>query len=208
MKYKKFSKSSKNWLRRNSKDKNVLTSIEKNLISRSWFKIHEINLKSCIFKKNINVIDLGSSPGGWSKYASKYTKNGGRIISCDINNMKFTNNIHFYKGNLLNKSFLNLFLNKISIYNIDLLMSDMSPNISGNKCVDDCNTINLLNLSFNICKKIFLKKGIYVTKAFEGKYLNKHIKILKNFFINIKIHKLKSSYSSSRELFIVCKGIR
>ncbi|WP_343183909.1 RlmE family RNA methyltransferase [Buchnera aphidicola (Ceratovacuna keduensis)] len=206
MKYKKFSKSSKIWLKRNSINKNVLISKEKKLVSRSWFKIHEINLKSNIFKNNMNIIDLGSSPGGWSKYASKYIKNKGNIISCDINNMKFTNNIIFYKGNLLNKKFLKLFLKKISIYNIDVLMSDMSPNISGNKCVDNCNIINLLNLSFKICKKIFLKNGIYIVKAFEGTYLNKYIKILKDFFINVKIYKLKSSYNSSRELFIVGKG--
>ncbi|WP_343154641.1 RlmE family RNA methyltransferase [Buchnera aphidicola (Pseudoregma panicola)] len=207
MKYKNFSKSSTIWLKRNFKDKNVLIAKEKKLISRSWFKIEEINLKSKIFKKNMNIVDLGSSPGGWSKYASKHIGSNGNIISCDINNMKFTNNIIFYKGNLLNKKFLKLFLKKISIYNIDVLMSDMSPNISGNRCVDNFNIINLLNLSFKICKKIFFKNGIYITKAFEGEYLNKYIKILKDFFVNIKIYKLKSSYNSSRELFIVGKGI-
>ncbi|WP_343189811.1 SAM-dependent methyltransferase [Buchnera aphidicola] len=208
MKYRKFSKSSKIWLNRNSKNQYVLMTKKKNLISRSWFKIHEINVRNNIFKKNMNIVDLGSSPGGWSKYVSKYINNKGKLISCDIKKMKFLKNIMFYKGNLFNKKFLEYFLRQINKNRIDVLMSDMSPNISGHSCVDINNSIKLLELSFYICKNIFFKKGIYIVKAFDGKGLNEFIKILKNFFISVKINKLKSSYKNSKELFIIGRGIK
>ncbi|WP_343188957.1 SAM-dependent methyltransferase [Buchnera aphidicola (Chaitoregma tattakana)] len=208
MNYKRFSKSSTIWLQRNFRDKYVLEAKEKKLISRSWFKLHEINLKEKIFEKNMNVVDLGCSPGGWSKYVSRYVSPGGRIISCDIRNMHAINNVIFYKGDLLDKNFLSYFLNNVIKMSTDVLMSDMSPNFSGNKCVDISNSINLLKLSFSICKKIFLKRGIYIVKVFEGKGLQKYIKILKKFFKKLKIYKLKTSYNKSRELFVVGRGIK
>ncbi|WP_343188080.1 RlmE family RNA methyltransferase [Buchnera aphidicola (Ceratoglyphina bambusae)] len=206
--YKNFSTSSKIWLKKNFKDKFVKESIEKKLRSRSWFKLDEINAKERIFKNNMTIVDLGSYPGGWSKYASKYIKKNGKIISCDIKNMNFIDGVTFYKGDLLNKKFLKYFISVIKNIGVDVIMSDMSPNITGNKCVDSQNSTNLLKISFYICKKIFIKKGTYISKIFQCKDFNNNINVLKNFFINLKTFKLKSSRSNSSELFVVGKGIK
>lgn len=202
---KKRSKSSKIWLRRNFKDKFVIEAKKKNLRSRSWFKLDEIQKKEKIFYPGLKVLDLGSSPGGWSKYAINCLGKKGLVIACDILPMKNIKNVEFIQGNIKDKFFFKTLINRCNLEKISVVMSDMSPNISGIPTIDIPNSIKLLNLSLMICLKIITSKGIFLSKVFQGKNLDIFLKKIKLIFKTVKILNLNSSRFNSRELYIIAK---
>lgn len=202
---KKRSKSSKIWLRRNIKDKFVIIAKKKKLRSRSWFKLDEIQKKEKIFYPGLKVIDLGSSPGGWSKYAASCLGRKGLVIACDILPMKNMNNVEFIQGNIKDNFFFKNFVKRCNLEKISVVMSDMSPNISGIPIIDIPNSIKLLNLSLLICLKTIMPKGTFLSKVFQGKNLDDFLKKIKLLFKKVKILNLRSSRSNSRELYIIAK---
>ncbi|BBA84576.1 ribosomal RNA large subunit methyltransferase E [endosymbiont of Euscepes postfasciatus] len=176
-----------------------------NLRSRSWFKIYEINNKFNLFKKYMNVIDLGSSPGGWSLFLSKYIKVNS-IYACDIIYMKSLYNVNFFKGDLNNINDYNNFINFIKHDKVNAVISDMLSNTSGFKLIDNYNNINFLNIAFKISLKKLLKGGFLITKFLQNPNINLFIKKISLYFNEIKIFKPNSSKSFSREFYIIAKN--
>lgn len=197
---KKFNNSSK-WIYNHINDFYVKYSYKNKLRSRSWFKLKEIDEKNNIFKLGMKVIDLGSFPGGWSKYAISKVGLKGSVISFDKKFMNKIKGVNFIQGDINKKDILNKILNFKK--KIHVLISDMSPNISGIKFVDDIKIIKLIKLSLNIAKKVLLKKGIFIVKAFQGIKLDYYIKKIKLFFLKVYLYKPNSSRSSSREIYII-----
>ncbi|QTJ62945.1 RlmE/FtsJ family methyltransferase [Candidatus Nardonella dryophthoridicola] len=180
------------------------------LISKSWFKIYEIDKKFNIFKNNTNIIDLGSYPGGWIKYIIDNFKNI-KIFSCDIKNIEIKNkNIFFIKGDIY-KTY-NLLINIINNKNIcrvDTIISDICHKITGHNDIDIIKIIDFINLSLKLCNDILKNKGNLVFKCFNG---SKDIKLIinkiKKMFNIIKIIKPISSNKNSKEFYIVCKNFK
>ncbi|BBA85372.1 ribosomal RNA large subunit methyltransferase E [endosymbiont of Sipalinus gigas] len=177
------------------------------LKSRSWFKIKEINNREKIFYDNIKIVDLGSSPGGWSKFASDYTSNS-IIFSCDILDNGLYKKCFFFKCNILKKNSYNDFINFIKVKYINLILSDMSPNISGNKIIDSKNIYDLYKVCINLCIDKLIFNGCMVIKLFYGYYTELIIKEIKNLFNYIKILKPVSSKKKSSEFYIVAKNFK
>lgn len=202
---KKHSKSSKIWLKRNFKDKLVIEARKKKLRSRSWFKLYEIQKKEKIFYSGMKVLDLGSSPGGWSKYAVSCLGEKGFVIACDILPMKNIKNVEFMKGNIEDEFFLKNLIKRCKLEKISVVMSDISPNISGISIIDMPNSIKLLNLALMICLKTITPKGVFVFKVFQGENLNVFLKKIKLVFKKVKILNLCSSRYKSRESYIIAK---
>ncbi|WP_343189320.1 RlmE family RNA methyltransferase [Buchnera aphidicola] len=197
---KKFNNSSQ-WIHNHINDFYVKYSYKNKLRSRSWFKLKEIDKKNNIFKSGMKVIDLGSFPGGWSKYVISKVGFKGLVIAVDKKFMNVIKGVNFIQGDINKKDILNKILSFKK--KIHVLISDMSPNISGIKFVDDIKIIKLIKISLNISKKVLLKKGIFIVKAFQGIKLDYYIKKIKLFFLKVYLYKPNSSRSSSREIYII-----
>ncbi len=197
-----FKKNNKN---KKKKYKYKKLSLKYNLISKSWFKLFEINKKYKIFKKNDNIINLGSSPGGWTKLIKEKIKIKGKIFCCDILKSKKINNVKFIKGNICNKKIFNLIIKKTKKYKINNIISDISPNITGINEIDDPKNKKIIKTILNLCKKKLIYKGNLIIKIFLGKNFSKFFKKIKKMFNIIKIFKPKSSSYFSKEIYIIAK---
>ncbi|QJC36190.1 hypothetical protein GJT99_01555 [Enterobacteriaceae endosymbiont of Donacia cincticornis] len=207
--YKK-NKKSRLWLKKNFKDfyiKKVKKNINK-FRSRSWFKLEQIEIIDKIFKKNMILIDLGSSPGGWSSFASSKIGNKGKIIAFDILPMNFIKNVNFYQGNIYDSIFVNRILKKINKIKVDMIMSDLSPNISGIKEIDIPHIIRLNELVLNLCYSYLRNNGIFLIKTFQCKEFNKYYNKINSIFKVVKVRKPNASRSQSSEIYIVAKGYK
>ena len=151
--------------------------------SRAAFKLIQIDDKENILKKNLNIVDLGCAPGGWSQVASKKLDGTGSIVAIDILDMPKIKGVKFIKSDL--RDFEETKLNKP----IDIVISDIAPNISGIGLVDNANMIDLLEIELSIVDKTLVKGGNYLAKCFQGEsleFLKKEINKRFNFFKRIK----------------------
>ena len=165
--------------------------------SRAAFKLIQIDDKENILKKNLNIVDLGCAPGGWSQVASKKLNGTGSIIAIDILDMPKIKGVKFIKSDL--RDFEETKLNKP----IDIVISDIAPNISGVGLVDNANMIDLLEIELSIVDKTLVKGGNYLAKCFQGEsleFLKKEINTRFNFFKRIKP---SASRNSSNEIYLL-----
>ena len=165
--------------------------------SRAAFKLIQIDDKENILKKNLNIVDLGCAPGGWSQVASKKLNGTGSIIAIDILDMPKIKGVKFIKSDL--RDFEETKLNKP----IDIVISDIAPNISGVGLVDNANMIDLLEIELSIVDKTLVKGGNYLAKCFQGEsleFLRKEINKRFNFFKRIKP---SASRNSSNEIYLL-----
>ncbi|WP_343128056.1 SAM-dependent methyltransferase [Buchnera aphidicola (Takecallis taiwana)] len=205
---KKHSYSSIRWLKRNFKDHFVKSARLNNLRSRAWFKLHDIHLKYCLFYRGMNVIDLGSAPGSWSKYAINIIGRNGHIISCDINTMSPIPGVYFLQGNILKEEIFSKILNRIKNKKIHLVMSDMSPNITGIPSIDIPKSLTLAKLAMKIAMLTLYQKGTLLVKVFQGLGFLDFLNKLGFFFNTIKICKPNASRNHSREVFILARDFK
>ena len=201
----KKSKISKNWLIKNSRDFYTRESKVQGYRSRAVFKLMELNQKFKFIKKNSLLIDLGSSPGSWSQFVSSHIIKG-KILAVDILPMKEINNVSFIKGDFLD----DIIYKKISGFfnaKVDVILSDMAANTSGNKELDSYRTGELCLNAMNLSKKILNNDGVFISKLFMGSIFQEIDKIAKKSFKNVVKYKPLSSKKESKEIYIYCKGI-
>ena len=198
-------KSSKNWLIKRNKDLYFRQSKIQGYRSRSAFKLIEINNKFKFLKKNTSLLDLGSSPGGWSQVASKEISKG-RILAVDIKSMEKINNVDFIKGDFRK----NEICGKIMTYfnnKTDVVLSDAAENTTGNKTLDSYRTGELCENAMNLAKKILVRDGVFLSKIFMGSTFKEINEKAKKCFKRVVIYKPLSSKKESKEIYIFCKGI-
>ena len=201
----KKNKISKNWITKQSKDLYFRESKIQGYRSRAVFKLIEMNKKFKFLKKNSLIIDLGSSPGSWSQYASKEIRNG-KILAVDIISMKEIDKVKFMKGDFLD----NNIYEKIAIYfnsKIDVVLSDMAANTSGNKELDTYRTGELCLNAMNLSKKILRDDGVFLSKLFMGSIFKEIDETAKKSFKRVVKYKPLSSKKESKEIYIYCKGV-
>ena len=201
----KKNKISKNWINKQKRDIYVRESKIQGYRSRSAFKLIEIDKKFSLFKKNIKFLDLGAAPGGWAQVASKNIKNG-KILSVDIKYMDPIDNVDFLKGDFTDTKIQEKIFNYFGT-RIDLLVSDMALNTTGNKNLDSFTTGNLSILAMDFASNILKKEGIFVSKIFMGSIFDEIRKKAEKVFKNIKIFKPSSSRKESKENYIICKNL-
>ncbi|CAL4324228.1 RlmE family RNA methyltransferase [Buchnera aphidicola] len=201
--YKKVSKSSHRWLLEHFNDKYVKEAQKNRLRSRSWFKLEEIDKKNKLFRSGMHVLDLGSSPGGWSQYAVSKIGKKGHVIAFDILPMKKIIGVDFFQIDFFNKKKLQLMLNNFSNSNFNVIMSDMAPNMTGCSFIDMPRIIEICNIALKISNCLLSRNGILLLKSFQGEGFNDFFSQMKLFFSKIKIFKPKTSRARSREIFIL-----
>ncbi len=202
----KKNKISKNWIIKQKRDIYVRQSKIEGYRSRAVYKLQEINEKFKVLRNGIQVVDLGAAPGSWSQFISRKFKNS-KIVSIDIKEIEEIENTFQIKGDftdeLQKKKIIDYFGSKI-----DVVLSDMAVNTTGNKNVDSLVTgelsIEALKFSINTLKKA----GIFVSKIFMGSTFNEILQIAKKNFKKVHIFKPPSSRKDSKESFIICKYLR
>ena len=201
----KKNKISKNWLTKQKKDPFFRKSKTQGYRSRSAFKLIEMNQKFKFMKKNLSLLDLGSCPGGWSQVARKEIVNG-KILAIDVKPMEKIDNVDFINGDF---SDVNV-CNKIMLYfnnKVDVVLSDMAANTSGNKTLDSYRTGELCINAMDLAKKILVRDGVFLSKLFMGSIFNEINEKAKNSFKNVVRYKPLSSKKESKEIYIFCKGV-
>ena len=201
----KKNKISKNWLAKQKKDLYFKQSKIQGYSSRAAFKLIEMDKKFKFLKKNTNLLDLGSSPGGWSQVARKKILNG-KILAVDLQLMKKISGVDFIQGDFedieINKKILSYFAKKA-----DVVLSDMAANTTGNKDMDSFRTGDLCLKAMDLSSKILSINGIFLSKIFMGSVFSEINKKANKLFSKVVKYKPISSKSESKEIYIFCKGI-
>ena len=201
----KKNKISKNWLAKQNKDQFFKQSKIQGFRSRSAFKLIEMNKKFKFLKKSLALIDLGSSPGGWSQVARKEILNG-KILAVDVKPMEKINRVDFIQGDFCDMKVYE----KIIVYfnnKIDVVLSDMAANTSGNKMLDSYKTGELCLNAIDFAKKVLSREGIFLSKMFMGSIFKEINEKAKKSFKKVVIYKPLSSKKESKEIYIFCKNI-
>ncbi len=204
---KKLKKSSKLWISRQNNDFYVKEAKARGYRSRSAFKLIEINKKFKFLKNNLNIVDLGSAPGGWSQVCSEINKNG-KTLSIDILDMDKIDNVFFYKKDFNEIDFFDFVNNFFENNKVDLVLSDMAVNTTGNKDLDAIKTNSIALDVVNLSRVILKPKSSLLVKIFSGKDENILIKNAKDSFKNIERIKPDSSRKESREMYLLCSDLK
>lgn len=205
---KKRSRSSKRWIYEHFKDKYFFDKFKKQVCSRSWFKLDEIQTCSKIFTPGMVVIDLGSAPGGWTQYAVSKVGKSGKVIACDLLPMTKISGACIFQGDFRDKTIVELLCNALNGRKAQVIMSDMCPNISGIALVDTYNSWCLVKAALDFCHKVLIYGGSFIVKIFQGTGFNEYLQKISLNFLEVKIRKPNASRSRSRELFLVAKGYK
>ena len=206
-KNKNLTASSKNWITRQFNDPYTKLAKQKGYRSRSAFKLIEINDKFRFLKNNLNILDLGSAPGGWSQVCAEINKNG-KNLSIDILNMETIDNIFFYKKDFNDSDFLDFINDFFKQNKVDIVLSDMAVNTTGNKDLDAIKTNAIALDVVNLSKLILKTKSALLVKIFSGKDENILIKNAKELFKKIERIKPDSSRKESREMYLLCRDLK
>ncbi len=196
---------SKSWLIKNKRDIFFTQAKIQGYRSRSAFKLIEMNKKFKFLKRNSSLLDLGSSPGGWSQVASKKIVNG-KILAVDIKPMERISRVDFIKGNFCQKDIINKISNYFNHKKVDIILSDMAANTTGNKTLDSFNTGELCLNAMNLAEKILIKDGVFLSKVFMGSIFGEISKKAKKHFKKVINYKPLSSKKESKEIYIFCEG--
>ena len=202
----KKNKISKNWVNKQRRDTYVKQSKVDGYRARSAYKLIEIDDKFKIFKGGITVIDIGAAPGSWSQYAEKVTKSG-RLISIDLKKMEPIGNTVQIQGDFT-EQIIQDEIKKHTTTKVDVVLSDMAVNTTGNKSVDSIVTGELCIEALTFAKEVLKKDGQFVSKIFMGTNFNEIVALAKKNFKETNIFKPPASRKESKESFIICKFLR
>lgn len=208
MSKKKRTASQSRWLQEHFKDVYVQEAHKQGLRSRASFKIEEIQERDRLFKPGYKVVDLGAAPGGWSQYATTCVGENGRVVACDILPMDPIYGVDFLQGDFREQSVLDELLRIVGDTEVDVVMSDMAPNMSGNLAVDQPRAMYLVELAFEMCNQILKKGGSFVVKVFNGEGTEAYLRMLRSAFKEVKVRKPDASRSRSREVYYVGHGFK
>ena len=202
----KKNKISKSWVIRQRRDKYVRQSKLEGYRSRAVYKLKELDEKFKIIKSNLNILDVGSAPGSWTQYLSEKSK-GSKIMSIDLKEVEKIKDVYHVVGDFLdnkNQKIITDYFPK----KIDLVVSDMAVNTTGNKNLDSIQTGELSLMAMDFAVGMLRPKGIFLSKIFMGSTFNEIVENAKKNFKESKIFKPPSSRKDSKESFIICKNLR
>ena len=198
-------KKTNNWYKSHVNDEFVKLANKENWRSRAVYKLKEIDEKYDLISSNSKILDLGSSPGGWSQYASRKHKNI-TITAVDLLKMENLENVNFVQSDI--EDFSKNYIKNGCFDKIDLVMSDIAPNISGIDSADVPAMLSLAEIVTDIALGSLNESGNLLIKLFQGKGTDEYIKETKQFFKKVRIIKPKASRSNSREIYMLASTLR
>jgi 23S rRNA (uridine2552-2'-O)-methyltransferase len=205
---KKRSASSTRWLQEHFSDHYVQQAQKKGLRSRAVFKLDEIQQRDRLLRPGMTVVDLGAAPGGWSQYVVDHLNGQCRVIACDILPMDPIAGVDFLEGDFRDDEVLQTLLSRIGGKSVDVVLSDMAPNMSGNDNVDQPRAMYLIELALDMCHQVMKPGGSFVVKVFHGQGFEEFLKAVRAAFTTVKTRKPDSSRARSREVYLVATGYK
>jgi len=196
------------WLRRQQTDYYVQESKKRGLRSRAGIKLEELQVKDRIFKPGMLVVDLGSAPGGWSQVIRPWLGRHGRLIALDILPMDPLAAVEFIQGDFSEDEVLAQLESVVGDNTIDVVASDIAPNFTGIRGVDQARSMMLAELALAFALEHLKPTGSFVVKGFQGEGYDDFVRTLKSEFKKVVCRKPQSSRSESREVYIVAKERR
>lgn len=176
--------------------------------SRAVFKLKEIQDKDRLIKPGMNIIDLGAAPGGWSQFTRQIIGKKDKIIALDILAMEPLEGVDFIQGDFREQVVLDQLYAVLDGAPVNLVMSDMAPNMSGSKGVDQPRSIYLGELALDTAKTVLTKDGAFLVKLFHGAGFEEFYKEVQQSFVKVAIRKPKASRPRSNEVYILAKGFK
>ena len=202
------SKSSKRWLKEHFDDPYVKKAQADGYRSRAVYKLIEINDKDAIFKKGMTVVDLGAAPGGWSQIAAKQVSTSGRVIALDLLPMDSIAGVDVIQGDFTEDEVYHQLKSIISNEGVDVVISDMAPNMSGNPAVDIPRSMYLVELALDFALSVLKPGGTFLAKIMQGSGFESLLSQARSEFSKVVIRKPQASRPRSREIYLLAKGYR
>lgn len=202
----KLTGSSQRWRQRQERDPYVEQAIREGWRARAVYKLKQINDKERLLKPGVVCVDLGSAPGSWSQLAAKLVGPKGRVVAVDLLPMDAIPDVVFLQGDFTTPETLEALRALVGDKPVDLVMSDMAPNISGNRAVDQPRMLGLLDEALLFAREVLRPGGDLLLKAFQGEGIDGYTRELRSHFKTVKTVKPKASRPESREIYLLARA--
>jgi len=200
------SKSSKRWLAEHFDDAYVKMAQQQGLRSRSAFKLIELQEKHELIRSGMTVVDLGAAPGGWCQVAASLVGDGGRVIGLDILDMEPLPGVVFIDGDFTEDEPLQRLEAELDGEPVDLVLSDMAPNMSGVAAIDQARAMYLAELALEFVREHLKQGGSFVVKLFQGADFDSYVRDVRALFEKVQVKKPKASRPRSKEVYLLARG--
>ena len=198
----------RSWIKQHVKDPYVKQSQVDGYRSRASYKLLEIVEKDRLIRSGMTVVDLGAAPGGWAQVAARLVGHTGRVHALDLLPMDSIAGVDFIQGDFTEEDIFDELLKLIENRPVDLVISDMAPNLSGNKAVDQPAVMYLAELAVELAEKVLTSNGVFIAKLFQGQGFDPFVLQVRTLFNGVSIIKPDASRSRSREVYLVAKGLK
>jgi 23S rRNA (uridine2552-2'-O)-methyltransferase len=198
--------SSSRWKQRQERDPYVERAVREGWRSRAVFKLEQIQAKERLIRQGMQIVDLGSSPGGWSQYAARLVGSRGRIWAVDLLPMEPVPGVEFLLGDFTTAATLEALRSAMRGEKADLVMSDMAPNISGTRAVDQPRSIGLAEEALLFASEVLKPGGAFLVKLFQGEGFPEFVQKVRGEFGAVKLIKPKASRPESREIYMLARN--
>ena len=194
------------WKERQERDPYVQQARREGWRSRAVYKLQQIDTRERLIRPGMTCVDLGAAPGGWSQYAADKLKGRGRIVAIDLLPMDSLPGVDFLQGDFTEAETLEALHALLGGAPVDLVISDMAPNISGNRAVDQPRAMYLVELALDFCREVLRPGGDFVCKLFQGEGFDEFLAAARGSFKRVKVMKPKASRAGSREVYLVARN--
>ena len=203
-------KNSRDWVQRHLSDPYVKRAQAEGFRSRSVYKLTEIDAKEKLVKPGMTVVDLGSAPGGWSQWVVKEVGLKGKLVAIDLLDMEPIKDVHFIKADFSESLGLNAVIAAIGgeTAKVDLVISDMSPNLTGVVITDQARLFTLGELAMEFAIKFLKPNGVFLVKVFQGVGFEPYVKTLRENFKSVAAKKPVASRGESRETYLMARELK
>lgn len=199
-------KPNKQWLQKQNADVYVKQARQSHYRSRAVYKLEDIDKKDRLIRQGSCIVDLGAAPGSWSQYATEKSGTDGRVIAVDILPMEPVPGVIFVQGDFTEEATEKSLLQHIDKKGVDLVMSDMAPNLTGIRSTDQVRSLVLAELALNLCKNVLKPGGDLLIKVFEGAGTSEYRQQLREHFKHVLTRKPGASRDKSREYYVLARS--
>jgi len=200
------SRSSGHWRKQQQSDPYVQRAAQENWRSRAVFKLEQIQSKERILKIGMRCIDLGAAPGGWSQFAARIVTSKGQILAIDLKPMEPIEGVETIEGDFTSPETLVRVTRAIQDAKADLVMSDVAPNITGSRAVDQPRAMQLAEDALELCRTMLRPGGSFLVKLFQGEGFETFVEVTRTQFQKVRLIKPKASRPESREIYLLARN--
>lgn len=198
----------RDWIKQHLNDPYVKQAQKDGYRSRASYKLLEIIEKERMIRPGMTIVDLGSAPGGWSQVASRMVGHEGRVHALDLLPMDPVAGVDFILGDFTEQEIFDQLLKLIGNRPVDLVISDMAPNLTGAKAVDQPAMMYLAELGIDLTCQVLKPEGVFIAKLFQGEGFDQFVRHVRTLFNSVSMKKPDASRAKSREVYLVAKGLK